>query len=113
MKLKYGCTIIVIVGTLSKSDGILNSCIPEKQIEFDNLSLIDQWAKLELMRRISGGILYVTPSSESAMRELLDDFIGEDGFIKETGRKIVHTKEHGDFCVNLVWNKVREDWVDD
>lgn len=112
MKLKYGYTIIVIVGSLSYTDGVCTTALPESIKRVNNCSVKEQWETIEAMRDRDGGIVYITANPKSAFRELLDDFIGTDGFIKETGRKIVHTKEHGDFCVNLFWNKTREDWLD-
>lgn len=111
MRLKNGYTIIVIAGPLSDTDGVCTAALPESIKRVNNCSVKEQWEILESMRDRDGGIVYVTANPESAFRELLDGFIGADGFIKETGRKIAHTKEHGDFCVNLVWNKVREDWL--
>lgn len=40
----------------------------------------------------------------TAVREILDPYIGEDGFIKECGLRKVHTEEHGDFCIILYHN---------
>lgn len=112
MRLKNGYTIIVIVGPLSDIDGVCTAALPDGITRVNNCSVKEQWEILESMRDRDGGIVYVTANYESAFRELLDVFIGDDGFIKETGRRIVHTKEHGDFCVNLIWNKKREDWFD-
>lgn len=44
------------------------------------------------------------PCHTSAVREILDPYIGEDGFIKECGLRKVHTEEHGDFCIILYHN---------
>lgn len=63
-----------------------------------------QWQRLEELRK-RGGLIIVRPSSESAIRELLDPYIGEDGFLKEGGLKLVHTKEHGNFKVILFYFK--------
>lgn len=38
-----------------------------------------QWKKLEELRE-TGGVIIVHPSSYSAIRELLDSCIGEDGY---------------------------------
>lgn len=62
-----------------------------------------QWKKLEELRE-TGGVIIVHPSSYSAIRELLDSCIGEDGYIKDYGLQIVHTKEHGNFCIMLFHN---------
>lgn len=51
-----------------------------------------------------GGVIVVQPSHTSAVREILDPYIGEDGFIKECGLRKVHTEEHGDFCIILYHN---------
>lgn len=59
-----------------------------------------QWKKLEELRE-TGGVIIVQPSHTSAVREILDPYIGEDGFIKECGLRKVHTEEHGDFCIIL------------
>lgn len=63
----------------------------------------DQWKKIEELRE-TGGVIVVQPSPNSAIREILDPYIGEDGFIKECGLRNVHTKEHGDFCIILFHN---------
>lgn len=62
-----------------------------------------QWKKLEELRK-TGGVIVVQPSNNSAVREILNPYIGEDGFIKECGLRKVHTKEHGDFCIILYHN---------
>lgn len=62
-----------------------------------------QWKKLEELRE-TGGVVIVQPSYNSAIRELLDSCIGEDGYIKDCGLHTVHTKEHGDFCIMLFHN---------
>lgn len=62
-----------------------------------------QWKKLEGLRE-TGGVIIVQPSHNSAIREILDPYIGEDGFIKECGLRNVHTKKHGDFCIMLFYN---------
>lgn len=62
-----------------------------------------QWKKLEELRE-TGGVVIVQPSYNSAIRELLDSYIGEDGFIKDCGLHMVHTKEHGDFYIILFHN---------
>ena len=62
-----------------------------------------QWKKLEELRE-TGGVIIVRPSCNSAIRELLDPCIGDDGFIKDCGLHTVHTKEHGDFCFLLFHN---------
>ena len=62
-----------------------------------------QWKKLEELRE-TGGVIVVQPSHTSAVREILNPYIGEDGFIKECGLRKVHTEEHGDFCVILYHN---------
>lgn len=62
-----------------------------------------QWKKLEELRE-TGGVIIVHPSSTSAIREILDPYIGSDGFIKECGLRNVHTEEHGDFYVMLFHN---------
>ena len=62
-----------------------------------------QWKKLEELRETGGGII-VQPSCNSAIRELLDPCIGDDGFIKDCGLHTVRTKEHGDFCYLLFYN---------
>lgn len=62
-----------------------------------------QWKKLEELRE-TGGVIIVQPSYNSAIRELLDPCIGDDGFIKDCGLHTVHTKEHGDFFYLLFYN---------
>lgn len=62
-----------------------------------------QWKKLEELRE-TGGVIIVQPSCDSAIRELLNPCIGEDGFIKDCGLHMVHTKEHGDFYIILFHN---------
>lgn len=62
-----------------------------------------QWKKLEELRE-TGGVIVVQPSNNSAVREILNPYIGEDGFIKECGLRKVHTEEHGDFCIILYHN---------
>ena len=62
-----------------------------------------QWEKLEELRE-TGGVIVVQPSHTSAVREILNPYIGEDGFIKECGLRKVHTEEHGDFCIILYHN---------
>lgn len=62
-----------------------------------------QWKKLEELRKTCG-VIVVQPSNNSAVREILNPYIGEDGFIKECGLRKVHTKEHGDFCIILYHN---------
>lgn len=59
--------------------------------------------RLEELRE-TGGVIVVQPSHTSAVREILDPYIGEDGFIKECGLRKVHTEEHGDFCIILYHN---------
>lgn len=63
-----------------------------------------QWKKLEELRE-TGGVIIVQPSYNSAIRELLDSCIGDDGFIKDCGLHTVHTKEHGNFCIVLFHNQ--------
>lgn len=48
--------------------------------------------------------LYPFGDGVYAVREILDPYIGEDGFIKECGLRKVHTEEHGDFCIILYHN---------
>lgn len=62
-----------------------------------------QWKKLEELRK-TGGVVIVQPSYNSAIRELLNPCIGEDGYIKNCGLHMVHTKGHGDFCIMLFHN---------
>lgn len=62
-----------------------------------------QWKKLEELRE-TGGVIIVQPSYNSAIRELLNPCIGEDGYIKDCGLHTVHTKGHGDFCIMLFHN---------
>ena len=62
-----------------------------------------QWKKLDKLRE-TGGVIVVQPSHTSAVRDILDPYIGEDGFIKECGLRKVHTEEHGDFCIILYHN---------
>lgn len=62
-----------------------------------------QWKRLEELRE-TGGVIIVAPNHESAIRELLDPYIGEDGRIKDVGCKMVYTKEHGEFAVVLFYN---------
>ena len=69
-----------------------------------NNNIDEQWERLEKLRK-TGGLIVVQPDAYSAIRELLDSYIGEDGFIKDCGLHNVHTKEHGDFCVILYHNK--------
>lgn len=70
-------------------------------VGYDNIN--EQWKKLESLKN-TGGLIVVQPNPYSAVRKLLDPFIGEDGYIKDTGIKNVHTEEHGDFCVLLYSN---------
>lgn len=63
-----------------------------------------QWERLEELRE-TGGLIVVQPSPDSAIRELIDSYIGEDGFIKDSGFRNVHTEAHGDFSVILYHNK--------
>lgn len=63
-----------------------------------------QWKKLEELRE-TGGVIIVQPSYNSAIREILDPYIGSDGFIKECGLRNVHTEEHGDFYIILFHNQ--------
>ena len=63
----------------------------------------EQWKKLEELRE-TGGVVIFQPNPYSAVREILDSYIGSDGYFKEVGLKNVHTKEHGDFCVILFHN---------
>ena len=62
-----------------------------------------QWKKLEELRE-TGGVIIVQPCPNSAIRELIDPYIGSDGFIKECGFRNVHTKGHGDFRVIFFHN---------
>lgn len=62
-----------------------------------------QWKKLEMLRE-TGGVIVVPPSPDSAIREILDPYIGDDRYIKECGLRSVYTKEHGEFCVILFHN---------
>lgn len=41
---------------------------------------------------------------DKLLLEILNPYIGEDGFIKECGLRKVHTEEHGDFCIILYHN---------
>ena len=63
----------------------------------------EQWKKLEELRE-TGGVIIVQPSHTSAIREILDPYIGSDGYVKECGLRNVHTEEHGDFYVIFFHN---------
>ena len=88
----------------------LGMCIDREIIEpygydlfYGDENIEAQWKKLEELRE-TGGVIIVQPSCNSAIRELLDLCIGDDGFIKDCGLHTVHTKEHGDFCFLLFHN---------
>lgn len=89
----------------------LGMCIDREIVEpygreffVGDANIDEQWKRLEELRK-TGGLIVVQPDSHSAIRELLDPFIGEDGFIKDVGIRKVHTDKHGDFCVILYNNK--------
>lgn len=63
----------------------------------------EQWKRLEELRE-TGGLIVVQADPNSAMRELLDSYIGEDGFINDCGLKKIHTDKHGDFLIVLFYN---------
>lgn len=63
----------------------------------------EQWLLLGRMRD-TGGLIMVCPCGDGPVYELVRPFLGEDGFIKETGRKIVRTESHGEFSVFLYAN---------
>ncbi len=63
----------------------------------------EQWKRLEGLRE-TGGLIVVQADPKSAMREVLDSYIGEDGFINDCGLKKVHTDKHGDFLIVLFHN---------
>ena len=88
----------------------LGMCIDREIIEpygydlfYGDENIEAQWKKLEELRE-TGGVIIVQPSYNSAIRELLNLCIGDDGFIKDCGLHTVHTKEHGDFCYILFHN---------
>lgn len=68
-----------------------------------NCNIEEQWKRLEELRE-TGGLIVVQPDVESAMREVLDSYIGEDGFINDCGFKEIHTESHGDFPIVLFYN---------
>ena len=111
---KYGATIVVIVEGNQTSGGLYFSGVPEQLSKINKLGDVDkQWEELMDARDNHGGIYFTTTNLKSAFRELLDDFIDKDGFMREDGMKIVHTREHGDFCVRLVWLTGREDFIEE
>lgn len=71
---------------------------------YGNDNIQSQWKRLEELRE-TGGLIVVQPNAESAIRELLDPYIAKNGFLKEGGPKLVHTKEHGDFEIILFYFK--------
>lgn len=111
MKLENGHTIVVIAGKGSGLDGVE----ARKAANFDNFDdcqfLNTQWQKLEEMREKTGGIIYTSPRKDNAIYELVEPYLGEDGYIKEQGFKVVETKSHGKFAVYLVELPLRDDWV--
>lgn len=68
-----------------------------------NVNIEEQWKRLEDLRK-TGGLIIVRPDAESAMREVLDSYIGKDGYINDCGLKKVHTDKHGDFLIVLFHN---------
>lgn len=68
-----------------------------------NSNIEEQWKRLEELRE-TGGLIVVQPDAESAMREVLDSYIGEDGYINDCGFKEIHTESHGDFPIVLFHN---------
>lgn len=64
----------------------------------------EQWKVLEGLR-VTGGLIMAQPFHESALFELIEPYLNEDGYIAHTGHEIVHTKEHGDFEVFLYDHK--------
>lgn len=88
----------------------LGMCIDREIVEpygydlfYGDKNIEAQWKKLEKLRE-TGGVIIVQPCSNSAIREILDTYIGNDGFIKECGLRNVHTEEHGDFYIMLFHN---------
>ncbi len=68
-----------------------------------NSNIEEQWRRLEELRE-TGGLIIVQPDAESAMRKVLDSYIGKDGYINDCGLKKVHTDKHGDFLIVLFCN---------
>lgn len=73
---------------------------------YGNENIEAQWRSLESLRE-RGGVIIVAPDAHSAIRELLDPYIGEDGFLKEDGYKTVRTKGHGDFKILLFSHEIK------
>lgn len=113
MKLENGHTIVVIVGKGADLDGIE----ARKAVNFENFDDCQyqnsQWQRLEEMREKTGGIIYALPRRDNSIYELVLPYLGEDGYIKEQGFKVVETKSHGKFAVYLVELPLRDDWVED
>ena len=59
-----------------------------------------QWKVLEGMRE-TGGLIMAQPCGTSALHELIEPYLDEEGFVVETGYKVVSTKEHGEFEIFL------------
>lgn len=88
----------------------LGMCIDSEILEpygydlfYGDKNIEEQWKKLEELRE-TGGVIIVQPNPYSAIRELLDPYIDNVGYIKECGLKYVHTEGHGDFYVILFHN---------
>jgi hypothetical protein len=62
----------------------------------------EQWALLERLRREGGVIMAdVESRKDTALRELMEPFLDEEGRLKRVGRMLVKTKDHGEFSVFL------------
>lgn len=107
--IKRNGTIVVIVQSMVSSGGLYYKAVPKALSRINDLPYENQWKVLEAARDNGGGVFFTTPSYSSAFRDLLDPYIGSDGFIREEGMKIVHTELHGDFFIKLVYLHEYED----
>lgn len=113
MKLENGHTIVIIAGKGAGLDGLDVKKTMNFEFFNDCQNLNSQWKKLDDMREKTGGCIYVLPRRDNSIYELVEPFLGEDGYIKEQGMKVVETKNHGKFAVNLIELPLREDWVNE
>ena len=67
----------------------------------------EQWALLERLRREGGMIMADAESrKDTALRELIEPFLDEEGRLKRVGRMLVKTKGHGEFGVFLYTDRL-------
>jgi hypothetical protein len=67
----------------------------------------EQWALLERLRMEGGMIMAdVESRKDTALRELMEPFLDEEGRLERVGRMLVKTKGHGEFGVFLYTDRL-------